>query len=83
MFHKILFEKELCDLMILHDISSKMKNANIINLDDNHFVQDLSIKSKISKFKIVVSMELKISISNFTESEIFNSIKITILNLEF
>ncbi len=83
MFHKVLFEKELCDLIILHDMSSKMRNANVIYLHDNRFVQELSIKSKNSRFKIVVSIELEISDSLKFESEIFNSIKTTNLNLEF
>ncbi len=54
-----------------------MKIANVIYLDDNRFVQELSIKSKNSRFKIVVSIELKISDSINFESEIFNSIKTT------
>jgi UDP-N-acetyl-D-mannosaminuronic acid transferase (WecB/TagA/CpsF family) len=69
--------------MIFHDISSKIKNANVINLDDNRFVQELSIKLKNSRFKIVVLIELKISNLLKFESEIFNSIKTTNLNLEF
>jgi hypothetical protein len=40
-------------------------------------------KSQNLKFKIIVLIELKISDSNFNDSEISTSIKTTNLNLEF